>query len=254
MKAKQRFVKLSAGVHFLARLIWPPSCKGCRCLLTKEEEFFCAACLEDLEWIGSCCQKCGLPKPAGVLQGEGSTWICEQCGKKKWAFAFACSALHNQGRGKKLLKEWKLLGQVEVGVALQHLFATYNQERLLPWIEQQSLVVPLPMGYLRRFGRGFDQAVALAEAWAKPRELQVESVLYRAKSRKRQIHQTREQRQKGWEGVFKVKKKWHRLLQEKPVILIDDVMTTGASLQAAALALKQAGCPDVAVVTLLREV
>lgn len=236
----------------LADLVWPPRCLGCGCGLEDSLRDLCGDCADQLEWIERpFCQRCGLPAEAGV-EAERS-WLCRDCGRQPRAFVFARSALVLDGLQRELLHRWKLERQEVLRPMLRRLMARLEDERLRPWVEQKSWVVPVPMDPWRRLWRGFDPCAELAAGWARPRRLPVVRALRRGQRRGRQLRRNRQQRQLGWDGVFVVPRRLREALAQRPVILVDDVLTTGATVDAAARALRDAGCPDVAVITLVRE-
>jgi ComF family protein len=103
-------------------------------------------------------------------------------------------------------------------------------------LERYDLVVPIPIHPTRRRERGFNQAEVLAEDL--PR---VNAVLARVGVRSPQAGRSRQDRLRDWDGVFRVLEP----LGGRSVLLVDDVMTTGSSLRAAAEVLKAAGASEV---------
>lgn len=113
-----------------------------------------------------------------------------------------------------------------------------------------DLIVPMPMHWRRRWRRGFNQADLLARELARRTALPVKRWLRRVKARPPQAGLSNAERRRNVAGAFAVSAQGR--LAGCRVLLVDDVLTTGATAAAAAAALKSAGAAHVAVVTLAR--
>jgi ComF family protein len=123
--------------------------------------------------------------------------------------------------------------------------------RALPRTQQQfDLIVPMPMHWRRRLSRGFNQAESLATVLSRRTGIPVGNVIKRRKATPPQAGMTSAQRRTNMVGAFRVPKK--DVVQGRHVLLIDDVLTTGATAGACAAALKRAGSARVTVLTLAR--
>lgn len=118
----------------------------------------------------------------------------------------------------------------------------------LPFLPSGTIVVPLPTASTRVRRRGYDQAVVLAHSFAAKRNLECRQVLTR-KDQKELIGKRRRDRMKLMANSFGLKDRFS--LRDKSILLIDDVLTTGASLESAAKLLRKAGASrvDAAVIT-----
>ena len=123
--------------------------------------------------------------------------------------------------------------------------------RALPDDRQFDVIVPMPLHWLRRWRRGFNQSELLACEVGRRRGLSLQT---RALRRKRhaapQSGLSSAARRRNLAGLFAVSDR--RLIEGRRVLLVDDVLTTGATAQAAARALKSAGAAQVVVLTLAR--
>lgn len=123
-------------------------------------------------------------------------------------------------------------------------------ERAMPREQRFDLIIAIPMHWRKRWERGFNQADLLARPLARRCELKLAGNLQRKRYTKSQAALTETERQENLKDSFCVKNP--EQLAGKRVLLVDDVFTTGATLRAAAGALKAAGVAHVSVLTLAR--
>ena len=119
-----------------------------------------------------------------------------------------------------------------------------------PALEEAQWVVPMPLSSERLRERGFNQALVLARHLAKLKAL--DQALLRIKDTVRQVSLPKAQRLQNVVGTMVVHPRHATALKGSHVVLLDDVMTTGSSLQAAALALKQVGVQRITAMVLAR--
>jgi len=122
--------------------------------------------------------------------------------------------------------------------------------RVLPREERFDLIVPMPLYWRRRWKRGFNQADLLAREIGRRHATPVEGVVRRVKGFKPQSGLTNAQRRANVSGAFRVKR--GRRLDGMRVLLVDDVLTTGATAGACARALKRAGAAQVTLAAVAR--
>lgn len=122
--------------------------------------------------------------------------------------------------------------------------------RALPRSERFDIVVPMPLHWVRRWRRGFNQSELLAHMLGKRTGLPVCSAVRRRKPTPPQAGLTSAERRTNVAGAFQVKQR--REIEGRHVLLIDDVLTTGATAGACSAALKRAGASRVSVLTLAR--
>jgi ComF family protein len=120
----------------------------------------------------------------------------------------------------------------------------------IPRDQHFDAIVPVPLHWRRRWQRGFNQSALLAKAVARRYAAPVESPLRRRRATAAQAGLTHARRRANVAGVFAVKRP--AAVAGRRILLIDDVMTTGATAAACAAALKRAGARYVALLTLAR--
>jgi ComF family protein len=171
--------------------------------------------------------------------------LCMVCRESLVNFDSAYSFGSYEGTLRKLIHLYKY-GKVEtLAEPLGRLLL-----RSLPLDQKFDLIVAMPMHWLKRWQRGFNQAELLARPVARRYGLQLASHLRRIRYTKPQAGLSEAQRRQNLRNVFSVAKPSH--VAGKRVLIVDDVFTTGATLRAAAAALKQAGAAYVCALTLAR--
>ena len=120
----------------------------------------------------------------------------------------------------------------------------------MPLDQRFDLVIAMPMHWRKRWERGFNQAALLARPLAKHYCLKLATNLRRKRYTRSQAGLTETQRQQNLKDSFRVRRA--EQIAGKRVLLVDDVLTTGATLRAAAAALKSAGAAHVSALTLAR--
>jgi predicted amidophosphoribosyltransferase len=225
-------------------LVAPPACLACRAPVARAEVLVCAACLRALPWLrGRRCPRCALPRhPARGCPAGGA------------AFAGAWAPLAYEGSARALVAALKFRGALAVAGLMGAQIAAHLPAALRgPPVRGPEgrgaigALVPVPPHPVRRRRRGFDPAAELAAALAARTELPLAPVLRRRDRAPRQVGLGRAQRRGAGRFVIEATR-----APPGRVLLIDDVHTTGATLDACARALVEAGCGGVVAVTYAR--
>lgn len=207
----------------------------------------CGPCFADIQFITDpMCVCCGHPFPFEV-EGEA---LCAQCQRETPPFDQARSAMVYNDKSRTMLLPFKndhTLGHKR--------FSSWCHMALGEAIAGADLIVPVPLHVTRLRQRGYNQAVLLARSLSKriAGRLVVDG-LERTRATPKQQDLSRSARLKNVRGAFRVSPKNKPLIVGRHVILVDDVMTTGATVEACAKALKKAGAQKVSVVTVARVV
>jgi predicted amidophosphoribosyltransferase len=216
----------------LLALAAPPLCLACRSPLGRADELLCADCLRTLPWLrGHCCPRCALPRhrPGGCPAGRA-------------AFSAAWAPMAYDGPARALVQALKLRAAIPaIGVMAAQMVAT------MPLALRAGAVVPVPPQRARRRTRGFDPAGALARAVAERAGLPLVPVLVRTDRTARQSGSGRSARRAAGRIVVAATE-----AISGTALLVDDVHTTGATLDACARALTDAGAGPVVAVTYAR--
>lgn len=216
-----RYAELMNLIELSVCLLAPHLCLVCK----KEGPPVCSLCANN----------CFTPVPPG----------CYRCGMSSKDFA-ACSSCSDATPLTHLWVGTRYADRAKEIIALlkfQRVKATAKviAERLdacLPCLPPDTIVSPVPTASKRIRARGYDQAQLIAQGVARRRRLPYRETLRRVRTT-RQVGAGREERFRQLEGTFTVHKP--QALDGRQILLIDDVLTTGATLEAAAKTLKQAG-------------
>lgn len=221
----------------LLAVLTPPLCVVCRVPTAAGGSMLCPVCVRSMPWLPERrCASCGL------VQHRGDT-----CPARDAAFACAWSPVAYDGVARGLVRALKYDGTLAAARLMAAQIATNAPSWLLGGDVRSAVLVPVPTVRMRTRRRGFDPAALLARELATRTGLTVDACL-RRRGRARQVGAGRRQRRDS--ARLRVE-----LSGEAPaglVVLVDDVHTTGATLQACAAALRAAGTPRVHAVTYAR--
>lgn len=222
----------SLAAHFapLGRVLWPA-----RCLLCgdpgQDGRDLCARCDRELPWSGPACQRCALPLPAIPHDGSALCTLCEHepppLVRTVAAFAYAPPL-------DRLVPRLKFHGELAAGRLMGRLMAEALADQPLP-----DALVPVPLHRRRLRERGYNQAREIAAPLARQLGVRLRGdLLQRIRHTQPQSRLDADARQGNLDEAFTVSV---RGPLPAHVVLVDDVMTTGATLHAAAWALREAG-------------
>jgi ComF family protein len=201
----------------------------------------CEACVVRFGQPQPRCLGCALPVPAGVER-------CGRCLKEPPPLDRCLAAVGYSYPWSGLITQFKFHGQPGWAGPLATLM------RSAPWVEpaldEADHVVPMPLSGERLAGRGFNQALELARALA-PAKVRSD-LLLRVRNTPAQAELGLAARLRNVKGAFAVEPLKVAQVRGKRVVLVDDVMTSGASLFAAADALRQAGAGHITAIVLAR--
>ena len=215
---------------------WLPSrCAACR---HWPSHGLCANCYALFLRRTSCCIRCAIPMPATAQQ------ICGQCLTHPFAFDATIAAVPYTDSWRQLVQRFKFHQGTEYARVIAQLMQMTIAQHLND--NRPDLIVPIAAAPSRMRERGYNQAWEIARPLAKLLQLPCASnVLIRTHEHDSQTHRKRKERFKALRHAFTASPRWQGHLAEKHIALVDDVMTTGATLDAAARALKAAGAGQV---------
>ena len=238
---------LAKGLGWAADLIWPPRSLLSERIVSRPGAIE-PALWSQLEFLSApCCFRCGFPFELDV----GPDAVCGACAAEEPAYHRARAALAYDDKSRRLVLDLKRSGRRD-GLPV---FAAWMNQAAAPLIAVADFIVPAPLHWMRLASRRFNQAAWLAQALG---ALSGKRVLYgalkRVKRRRSQAGLDAGQRRRNVAGAFRASPGSAKLIAGKSILLVDDVFTTGATMEACARVLKRAGAAQVDVVTLARVV
>ena len=239
--------------HQLIDLIYPPRCHICQNFLWKnranieqEELHFCKPCLDAFPEITSpFCPVCR--RPFESLTEEDH--ICENCLRKRPFYDGIGAPYLYEGGIMRAIHQFKYGRKIYFAGSLSILMATFARR----WLDKEEnfLIMPVPLHPKRLRERGFNQSLILARHVASRNGLELDYLsLRRIRHTQPQTDLNREERRKNIRKAFEVI--GQTPLKGRTVVLVDDVATTGNTLNECARVLKRAGCDKVYGLVLAR--
>ena len=237
----------------LLDLLYPPRCLACG-EMTEGARGLCGACWGDTHFItDATCVKCGVPLlgeatgliPAGV---DGSD-VCEPCRRNPPGWDRGAAAVLYGGAARRAVLAFKHGDRLDMRDTLAGWMAPAGRELLA----RADLIAPVPLHWRRLLTRRYNQSAELARALARraDRPLVVD-LLTRRRFTAPQVAMDRLARARNQAGAFVATPRHAARVAGKGVLLVDDVLTSGATLSACAEALRAAGAARVDVLVLAR--
>lgn len=217
---------------WLMQAFFPCFCVNCGSENNLKSKFLCQNCFELIEEIKTdCCPKCGR------LSSNGK--YCKSCGRKSKLSGIVVSAKYD-GPIKELVHYLKYS---KMQIISKYLAKLMVKKLSGCSFKGEVVVVPVPLYFLRKFDRGFNQSELLAKEICKKMGLPLSLVLKRVRNTSQQMKLNRPNRLQNLQGAFRCKNPEN--IVGKTILLVDDVTTTGATLNECAKTLKSAGARQV---------
>lgn len=239
---------LRKAAAFVLDLVFPPLCLSCHQRVLQAHTL-CPSCWGAMVFLdGALCTACGLPFDVD----PGGETICGPCHAKPHDFDTARSLLSYDDNSKSLVITFKYADRLDQAPA----FTAWMERAGRALLEQSHVIVPVPLHRWRLWRRRYNQSAILAQrlsrmanrayeplALIRKRPTKSQGAMPSAKARRRNVL-----------GAFVVPEAMRARIAGRNILLVDDVFTTGATLDACARALKRAGATRVDVLTLARVV
>ena len=211
--------------EFLSNLLFGGSCFLCR---GAARGILCPACDADLPRLaGTLCPRCALPSPGSA--------VCGRCLADAPHYDATIAALAYRFPADTLVHSLKFRGQLALAPLMGDLLIEAIREPI-------DLVVPVPLSRERLRERGYNQAAEIARHVAKARRVRLElTIIARERNTQAQADLPWSERARNVRGAFRCE----RSLDGAAIAVVDDVMTTGATLAELAATLKRAGAARV---------
>jgi ComF family protein len=222
----------------LTGLVYHKYCRICDCRISQDDEYFCSDCWQGLNGciVDSHCTRCGKEISAYAKLPTG----CPNCQEQTFHFdSIACIGVYREPL-RSLIINFKLADKTNLLRPIADL--TRGTIERAKFSEPIDFVVPVPLHWRRRFKRGFNQSALIAKSFSLP-DAKFNTDLVRVRYTTQQAMLTDAERQKNIKDAFAVRKSHN--FSGKNVCLVDDVKTTGATLNECARVLKDAGANKV---------
>lgn len=231
----------------ILNFILPPRCVLCGKIL-KEDKGFCDGCIDKISFVnGAVCHCCG--QPLHETPKDGKRLLCGNCLKsKKKVFRMLRSACLYDEASKKLVLDFKFHDKTDLASVLAKMMFVAGKDIFASGID---VIVPIPLHRGRLLKRRYNQSALLAKELGRLSGIKVDygSVVKNRKT-KPQVDCSGEERLRNVRGAFLVKQPQN--IAGKRILLVDDVLTTGATLKECAAALKKASPKSIDALTLAR--
>ena len=238
---------LRKSASWLLDAILPPRCLKCGEIVA-DLGSLCGRCWPELKFLGPpCCACCGLPFEFEM--GEGS--LCGACIADRPLYDRARAALTYDDASRDLILRFKHADRID-GAAT---FAGWMARAGAELVAGADVVAPVPLHRWRLVRRRYNQAAILANAIGHLRRKRVvPDLLVRRRATPSQGHLGRSQRHRNVAGAFALHPSRAQVAKGARILLVDDVLTTGATAEACARTLRNAGAKAVDLLVLARVV
>jgi len=221
-----------------------------RCLKTGEQVSglggLSAGAWKNIDFFsGPCCDSCGLPFDHPVSPGTR----CVSCDARPPHFDHARSVFAYDDDSRSLLTDFKYSDRTDFAPV----FCRWLSRAGAELIDTADYIAPVPMHRMRLWQRRYNQAALLVQGVSKTCDAEAAvDLLERKRATKPQGHLSPVARARNVRGALAVRSKWNNRIVGSTVLVIDDVFTTGATVEECARVLKKAGVAQVDVLTLAR--
>nr|WP_299422150.1 ComF family protein [uncultured Shimia sp.] len=234
--------KIQTAIH----LLFPPRCVACGHMV--ESDFgLCAECWGQTAFIGGAvCDCCGRPVTAAPTELRV---VCDDCLADPPPWKQGRAALLYRGAGRKLILGFKHGDRTDIARPA----AKWLWQAARPLLHDVDIIAPVPLHRARFLKRRYNQAAMLAEKLATLSEITFcPDLLVRVKGLGGLEGLGADERAKKMRGAIEPNRKKRHLIQDAKILLVDDVLTSGATLRAATQGCLTANAKEVCVATLAR--
>jgi ComF family protein len=238
--------KVKTILSALLKTLYPPCCLACG-ETTEAGAEFCANCWSEAHFItGNICDSCGVPLFQDEHAGDAH---CENCHNFPPAWHKGRAVAMYDGPVRHMVLALKHGDRLDIALPA----ARWMAEKSSPLTCPETLIIPVPLHWRRLVMRRYNQAAVLAQKLALETGLAfLPDALRRLRATRMQKDMNREQRFKNQSAAISINPRATGQIKDRPVLIVDDVMTTGATLSACTQACLAANARTVNVIVLAR--
>jgi len=216
-------------------LFFPNYCWTCESVLVKNERYICTLCLFDL------------PQTYHHLCVEDNSVVHKLCGRIPIKYAMACYLFKKNNRIQRLMYLLKYSNKPHLGIFIGKIYGMILRDIKLS--EKIDLIIPVPLHTSRLKHRGYNQSSYFAKGLAKYMGIEwSDSCLVRTKVTATQTGKNRLERLQNTDEAFCLRNK--EIVRNKHILLVDDIITTGATIEACSNVLLREGVKYISVSTI----
>ena len=236
---------IKTSVSKIQTILFPTKCLIC-CSIINSESQFCFKCWGSVDFISEpSCQKCDYPFEFDI----GVESLCAGCIEQDHYFDRALSVMKYGDASKKIVHKLKYADKTHIAKNI----ASLMHSRLQKEVVRPDLIVPVPMHRNKIRKRLYNQSALVAHHLSKISAVSfLANALIKTKHHAPQTGLRRELRRSNIKNTFSVNHKHIKDIHNKNILLVDDVYTTGSTVDECSRILKQSYCSEVSVITLTR--
>lgn len=225
----------------------PPRCLGCGDTV-ENQGTLCSVCWSAMTWLGPpCCARCGFPFPYAAPADA----LCAACTRQPPAFDRARAVFRYDDASRRLVLGFKHADETHAAPAFGRWLVRAGGDL----VADADLIAPVPLHRWRLLSRRFNQSALLARALAAGTgKRYAPDLLRRRRHTPQQARLSPPARRRNVRGAFVLSPRWTGPASGARVLLVDDVLTTGATVEECARALRRGGAAAVDILTLARVV
>ncbi len=228
----------------IVNLLFPPSCCACNAIVSYESAL-CYKCWSKIRFLSDfyCCKICG----SNTHYLEDNTTICISCESRPPIYKQARSIFLYDDMTSGMITRFKFSDST----GMSPVYARWIMRDCLSILKETDVLIPVPLHFFRLLRRKYNQSAILCNEIQKIYNIDINyNSLKRVKNNRPQVGLEYKTRINNVRGVFSIKN--NNKIKNKIITLIDDVMTTGATINACTKELLRAGVKSVNVITLSR--
>jgi ComF family protein len=222
----------------------PPLCLSCRAHTQNWGEF-CPTCWKELIFVSPpFCKQCGRPFEYKIEEGM----LCPACIQNSPHYDCVRSVFIYNDVSKRIILNLKHHDATHLAKYMSHYMTTHH----FGLLDKCDIIAPIPLHQMRLFTRKFNQSALILNHFPQAKAAHIYDLLIRKRNTPIQANLDARRRIKNVKSAFSINKKYIDNLKDKTVLLIDDVFTTGATVNECAKLLKRKGAKEVCVLSFAR--